>query len=160
MISTIVFTIAVSIFSTQDVRDQAIFNLPAIAGKSPKQVVRYLGNPDRIEQTINKGRTLEKYFWKPKTPNFSGEFGAKEHSIVFVDGKADWINIAGTGDIDYDIEKALQAIKITTKTKPSVVSKIDTRWENGSLRGFRYLSIGNGRNGKVSSILVRVFTEP
>ena len=32
-----------------------VFDLPAIAGKTPDEVVEILGKPDRIEETLNRG---------------------------------------------------------------------------------------------------------
>jgi hypothetical protein len=137
-----------------------VFDLPAIAGKTPDEVVEILGKPDRIEETLNKGRQYPKWFWTPQTPNFDGNQGFKEHSIVFVDGKSDWISIGGTGSLNYNVRSVLQSIKVLSKAKPTVVAPIVTRWENGDLEGYKFLSIFKTASGNVSGIHVDVYTEP
>ncbi|MBI1325533.1 hypothetical protein GC170_20410 [bacterium] len=154
------YGVRLSDLAGDDVLKEVVFDLPSIAGRSPDEVVRILGKPSKVEETANKGQRFQRYLWKPKTPNGSSEFGPFEHSVVFVNGKADWITIAGTGEVDYDIVKAFRAINVPPGARPTVISRGDTRWEDGDLPGYRYLSIRPSENGKVSSILVRVFTEP
>ncbi len=137
-----------------------IFDLPAVAGKAPEEVEKVLGKPDRIEETVNKGSKYPKWFWKPLSPNFEGNSGFKEHSIVFVNGKADWIRIAGTGKLNFDTETVLQSINVSASAKPTVEAPGATRWENGNLKGYKSVAIFKGSDGKVSGIYVDVYSEP
>jgi len=54
----------------------------------------------------------------------------------------------------------LQSIKVLSKAKPTVVAPIVTRWENGDLEGYKFLSIFKTASGNVSGIHVDVYTEP
>lgn len=140
--------------------NEVIFDITAIANRTPGEVIAILGEPDSIEDTVNAGRVFKKYFWNPKTPVWDGDSGFKQHSIVFVDGKADWIAISGTGGLMYHKNKSLRAINLPPGPSPTTISRMGERWEDGDYPGYRYLSIFKDSQGRLKGFLVHVNTVP
>ena len=113
-----------------------------------------------METVENKGRTLPKYRYAVKTPLSIDTEAPKDHDIVYIDGKADWIGITGTGSMTYASDEVLKCVNIPPGTAPDNVSKLQIRWEKSRLPGYLNAYAFPDDSGKISSIYVNVFTEP
>jgi hypothetical protein len=137
-----------------------VFDLPSVAGKTPEEVEKILGKPVKMETVENKGRTLPKYRYAVKTPLSIDTEAPKDHDIVYIDGKADWIGITGTGSMTYASDEVLKCVNIPPGTAPDNVSTLRIRWEKSRLPGYLNAYAFPDDSGKVLSIYVNVLTEP
>ena len=137
-----------------------VFDLPNIAGKTPEEVEKILGKPVKQGTVKSRGRTLPQYHYATKTPLSTDTNAQKNHDIVYVDGKADWIGITGTGDIRFSPDDILKCANIPPGTPPSVTARGRSSWENNHLAGYKNITAFPDELGKTSYIYVNVFTSP
>lgn len=118
-------------------------NVPALAGRSEAEVAAHLGPPDSDVPSTDPTRRKLTYV------------GGKVE-VVFVDGKAGWIKLYGTGDLPFSIE-ALSKLGLPVKPPTYVNVGHVISWQN--LPPLREVSLyGGGPHGSVSSVLVCVET--
>ncbi len=84
----------------------------------------------------------------------------KNHDIVYVDGKADWIGITGTGIVSYAPDEALKCVNIPPGTAPESSSVLRIIWEKNRLPDYLNVYAFPDESGKILSLYVNVFTEP
>ena len=117
-----------------------VLNVPAIAWKSPEEVARVLGPPERTN-----GAQLGS--------NLRNRYHRGTIEIVFVDGKACWIKLYNTRNLEFSKDMlpklGLPAAKPTYVNSCHVMS-----WSN--LANLKEVSVYAGENGAVSSVLICV----
>ncbi len=122
--------------------ENLVVDISKLAGKTEKQVSKYLGTPELCEKS--------KYGKKC-------QYKKGETEIVFIQGKADWITINNIGDIPFS-ERALEAIGIKTN-KPSTYYKNGViRWDN-TIKGFEEVSIFKNSESSVWYYYIKVKTK-
>jgi hypothetical protein len=120
-----------------------VLNVPALAGRSEAEVADYLGLPDPGVGSTDPTRTKLCYR------------GGKVE-VVFVEGKAGWIKLYGTGDLPFSKE-ALSKLGLPVKRPTYVNSQHVMSWHN--VPHLREVSLyGGGPRESVSSVLVCVQT--
>ncbi|MDH5197439.1 MAG: hypothetical protein OEY20_09315, partial [Gemmatimonadota bacterium] len=122
-----------------------LLNVPALAGRSEAEVADHLGPPVPGMGVMDPNRTKLTY-WGGKV------------EVVFVDGKAGWIKLYGTGDLPFS-KAALCKLGLPVKRPTYVNSQHVISWHN--LPHLREVSLyGGGPHGSVSSVLICVQTNP
>jgi hypothetical protein len=118
-----------------------VLNVPALAGRSEAEVADYLGPPDPGMTSTDP--TRRKLCYR----------GGKVE-VVFVEGKAGWIKLYGTGDLPFS-QQALSKLGLPVKRPTYVNSDHVMSWHN--VLHLREVSLyGGGPRGSVSSVLVCV----
>jgi len=137
-----------------------VVDLPNIAGKTPEEVEKILGKPIKQGTVKSRGRTLPQYHYSVKTPISTDSDVPKNHDIVYIDGKADWISITGTASVSCTPDEVLKCVNIPQGIAPDNVSTLRIRWENNRLPGYLNAYAFPDSSGKTSSLYINVFTSP
>jgi hypothetical protein len=120
-----------------------VLNVPALAGRSEAEVADHLGPPDPGVGSTDPARTKLCYR------------GGKVE-VVFIEGKACWIKLYGTGDLPFS-QETLGKLGLPVKRPTYVNSQHVMSWHN--VPHLREVSLyGGGPQGSVSSVLVCVQT--
>jgi hypothetical protein len=118
-----------------------LLNVPALAGRSEAEVADHLGQPDPGMASSDATRTKRSY-WGGRV------------EVVFVEGKAGWIKLYGSGDLPFSKE-ALSKLGLAVRRPTYVNSRHVMSWHN--VPHLREVSLyGGGPRGSVSSVLVCV----
>jgi len=117
-----------------------VLNVPAIALKSPEEVARVLGPPDRSNGAQLSANVRNRY-----------QRGAVE--VVFVEGRASWIKLYNTRHLRFSAE-ILPKLGLPIAKPTYVNSSHVMSWSN--LPNLKEVSVYSGENGAVSSILICV----
>jgi hypothetical protein len=118
-----------------------VLNVPALAGRSEAEVAEHLGHPDPAMVSTDPTRTKLCY-WGGKV------------EVVFVDGRAGWIKLYGTGDLPFS-KDALRKLGLPVMRPTYVNEDHVMSWHN--VPHLREVSLyGGGPRGSVTSVLVCV----
>jgi hypothetical protein len=117
-----------------------VLNVPAIALKSPEEVARVMGPPDRSNGVQLSANVRNRY-----------RRGAVE--IVFVEGRASWIKLYNTRHLPFSVE-ILPKLGLPLAKPTYVNSNHVMSWSN--LPNLKEVSVYAGEKGAVSSILICV----
>lgn len=126
-----------------------MFDIHAVAGKSPAEVQKVLGKPSRQESTLAMGKRVPKYFYRD---------GQVE--VVFIGGKADWVTVMfeGFGPMPEHNREVLGLVRLPTTYPPSLENRFMIRWE--FVAGFRMINTGVDSSGRTSFLLFCLNTVP
>jgi hypothetical protein len=120
-----------------------LLNVPALAGRSEPEVAVHLGDPDPGMVSSDPARTKRSY-WRGRV------------EVVFIEGKAGWIKLYGSGDLPFSKE-ALSKLGLPVKRPTYVNADHVMSWHN--VPHLREVSLyAGGPRGSVSSVLVCVQT--
>jgi hypothetical protein len=118
-----------------------VLNVPALAGRSESEVAEYLGHADPGMGSTDPARVKLSY-WGGKV------------EVVFVDGRASWIKLYGTGDLPF-AKEALGKLGLPVKAPTYVNTRHVMSWHN--VAHLQEVSLyAGGAHGTVSSVLVCV----
>jgi len=117
-----------------------VLNVPSIARRSPAEVARILGPPERTN-----GAQL--------SANVRNVYHGGTIEIVFVDGKASWIKLYRTRNLPFSRE-VLAKLGLPQAKPTYVNARHVMSWSN--LANLKEVSVYAGENGAVSSVLVCV----
>jgi len=117
-----------------------VLNVPSIARRSPAEVARVLGPPERTN-----GAQL--------SANVRNVYHGGTIEIVFVDGKASWIKLYRTRNLPFGRE-VLAKLGLPQAKPTYVNARHVMSWSN--LANLKEVSVYAGENGAVSSVLVCV----
>ena len=120
-----------------------VLNVPAIALKTPEEVARVLGPPERTAGASLGASVRNRY-----------HRGTIE--IVFVDGKACWIKLYNTRDLEFSRD-VLPRLGLPSAKPTYVNARHVMSWSN--LANLKEVSIYGGEHGGVSSVLICVQTD-
>jgi hypothetical protein len=117
-----------------------VLNVPSIARRSPEEVARILGPPER-----SNGASL--------SANVRNVYHGGTIEIVFVEGQASWIKLYNTRRLPFS-QQILSKLGLPPAKPTYVNANHVMSWSN--LPNLKEVSVYAGESGTVSSVLVCV----